>query len=71
MKKVRAPIWATATGQTWPTIMDPMDPPEAAILKPFARTLAGKICVDFSQATYYSVGKELPQQHISMLQVQS
>lgn len=43
IKYTELPNAARPTGQTCDTIMEPIEPPEAAKLRPLARTAVGKI----------------------------
>jgi hypothetical protein len=43
IKYVFEPMFAIPTGQTWATTIEPMEPPDAAKLRPRALKLVGKI----------------------------
>lgn len=44
MKWVLDPIRAIPMGQIWLAIIEPIEPPDAAIFRPLARKFVGNIC---------------------------
>lgn len=49
MKYVLLPMFWIPTGQTWATTIEPIDPPDAAKLRPRARRFCGKISEPYTQ----------------------
>ena len=52
MKYTLLPSAARPTGHTWDTMIDPTAPPEAAKLRPLARTAVGKIYVQSASSSW-------------------
>lgn len=50
IKCVFEPIWLIPIGQVWEEIMEPIDEPDAAMLRPRARKLVGKISEPYTHA---------------------